>query len=81
MNKTYIKKYREFINNIGNNKKQDEQMLNRVKIAYEYAFATGMTDSMEDFLKYLYNNPGKETEIILKSNIENIEKEIELIKS
>lgn len=80
MNKTYIKKYREFINNIGKNIKQDKQMLERVKFAYKIALRKGIISNFEEFLKYLYNNPGKETEIILKYNIESIEKEIEYIK-
>lgn len=80
MNNTYIKKYREFINNIGKNIKQDKQMWERVKFAYKIALRKGIISNFEEFLKYLYNNPGKELELILEEEIKDIEKEIEYIK-
>ena len=78
MNKTFVKRYREYLKENLNNY-ENNPMQQRLMTSYTIAIKNRINgiEDWHDFMNYLYCNPGAEMEIILSACYSSMEKDLE----
>lgn len=82
MNKTFTKRYREYLKENLNNY-ENNPMQQRLMTAYTIAIKNNYMgiEDWYDFINYLYCNPGAEMEIILSACYSSMEKDLEELEA